>query len=364
MTPEHQGGLQIEESDEDFVQSCYRRLLGREPDEGGRITHLAALRQGLSRFDVILNIVRSAEFYTALTKSTLGDFELPNLRELRPANFYAAPLLASAATAICFQSEGPADYDWLERMIQEHGYYEKPGVWSLAIDSDKRVIAEIIGHFPVGCCLELGCATGAVLKLLREQGIESEGVEISHMALAMAYPEIRKSIHFGDLLNLQLESKYDMIIGMDVFEHLNPNKISEYVDRCFQLLGKGGFLFTNIPAFGTDPTFGEVFPIYLQAWRDEASKDSLFSAIHVDDAGWPLNGHLIWTTATRWQHVFEQAGFVRQTRIEEALHQVYDPFFLVSAPARKSFFVFSKDATSSNTDQIAASIRQKGSSCL
>jgi 2-polyprenyl-3-methyl-5-hydroxy-6-metoxy-1,4-benzoquinol methylase len=364
MMPDYRPSLQPEKSDEAFVQLCYRRLFGREPDEGGRITNLAALQHGMSRFDVIVGFVTSAEYYTVLTKSIFGEFELPRLQEIRPANFEAVRFASSEQTAMTFRVQDPKDHDWLEEMIVEHGYYEKPGVWSLAIDRDKQVIAEIISHFSARRCLELGCATGSVLKLLLQAGVEAEGVEISHMALALAYPEIRKRIHFGDLLKLDLKKDYDVIVGMDIFEHLNPNKISEYVKRCFSLLSKGGFLFTNLPAFGADKIFGEVFPPYLEAWRTEAAKDTLFSVLHVDDRGWPLNGHLIWTTPGWWQGIFEQAGFVREIKIEQALHDVYDPFFVSSAPARKSFFVFSKEAKSARTDQIANSIRQKRSSCV
>jgi SAM-dependent methyltransferase len=364
MTSDYRPSLQPDKSDDAFVHLCYRRLLGREPDEGGRVTNLAALLNGASRFDVIAGLVTSAEYYTVLTKSIFGDLKLPRLQEMRPANFQAVCFASSDETVTTFRVQDPKDYDWLEEMIVEHGYYEKPGVWSLAIDRDKEVIAEIIGHFSARRSLELGCATGAVLKLLREAGVQAEGVEISHMALALAYPEIRKRIHFGDLLNLDLEKSYDVILGMDIFEHLNPNKISEYVGRCFTLLSKGGFLFTNLPAFGADEVFGEVFPPYLEAWRAEAAENSLFSVLHVDEAGWPINGHLIWTTPGWWQRIFEQAGFVREIKVEQALHDVYDAFFASSAPARKSFFVFSKEAKSSSTDQIANSIRQKRSSCV
>jgi SAM-dependent methyltransferase len=363
MTPDHRPDLLTGMSDEAFVQLCYRRLLGREADEGGLGANVAALRNGLSRFDVVVGLVTSPEFYTVLTKSTFGDFKLPRLQEIRPESFEVLTTSSGDKTNT-FRVRDASDYDWLERMILEHGYYEKPGVWSLAVDQDKRIIAEIIGHFGVRRCLELGCATGPVLKLLLEAGIKPEGVEISHMALALAYPEIKKRIHFGDLLNLDLKDEYDMIIGMDVFEHLNPNKISQYVNRCFKLLRQGGYVFTNIPAFGNDRIFGEVFPLYLEAWRTESSQKSLFSLLNVDDAGWPINGHLIWATSRWWQGIFEDAGFSRETGIEQALHQVYDPFFLASAPARKSFFVFSKDATSADTDQIALSIGRNGSSCL
>lgn len=364
MTPNDPPTLLPDDPDESFVELCYRRLLGREPDEGGRRASLAALKHGSSRFDLIQGIVTSAEYYTVLTKGIFGIMKLPPLQQMRPSHFQTSSFAFSTERAMTFHVQNPADYDWLEKMIVEHGYYEKPGVWSLAIDRDKQVIAEILRHFSPHRCLELGCATGAVLKLLLEAGVEPEGVEISHMALALAYPDIKKKIHFGDLLGLDLKPGYDMIVGMDVFEHLNPNKISEYLDRCFKLLGKGGFLFTNIPAFGSDEIFGEVFPSYLEEWRVDAAADGLFSVLHVDDAGWPINGHLIWATPKWWQSKFERAGFIREIRIEQALHDVYDSFFLASAPARKSFFVLSKDAEVPDTDQIANSIRRKRSSCV
>jgi SAM-dependent methyltransferase len=357
-------GLHPETSDDAFIEICYRRLLGREPDKAGRVTNLAALQQGASRLDVILGIARSAEYYTLLTKSMFGDLKLPRLQEIRPTNFETSPFISSDQKATIFRARNAADFDWLEKMILECGYYEKPGVWSLMVDQDKQVIAEIIRHFSAHRCLELGCATGPVLKLLAEAGIQSEGVEISHMALALAYPDIRKRIHFGDLLSLDLKGGYDVIIGMDVFEHLNPNKIAQYVNRCFKLLRRGGYLFTNIPAFGNDKVFGEVFPFYLEEWRAEAARNSPFSALHVDEAGWPFNGHLIWATSIWWRGVFEESGFVREAGVERALHEVYDPFYHASAPARKSFFVFSKEGKSSDTDQIVRSIRQKRSSIV
>ena len=87
MTSSDRPGLLTEMSDEAFVQLCYRRLLGREPDEGGHTANVAALRNGLSRFDVIQGLVTSSEYYTALTKKTFGDFKLPRLQEMRPDNF-------------------------------------------------------------------------------------------------------------------------------------------------------------------------------------------------------------------------------------------------------------------------------------
>ncbi len=92
-----------------------------------------------------------------------------------------------------------------------------------------------------------------------------------------------------------------------------------------------GWLFANIPAFGRDSVFDDVFPVYLDRWRTEQSGNGRFSFLPVDAAGWPLHGHLVWATAQWWQRSFGQAGFVRQMEVELALHEVYDTFYLSSA---------------------------------
>lgn len=334
-------------SDEDFVEICYKTFLGRQSDTEGRKNCLEALRQGISRLELIKSIVSSAEYFNVMTRNLFGEINLLNLQQIRPKNYKLSKKCYSDEKILTFCAKNKSDYDWLESMIIKNGYYEMPGVWSLAIDTDKHIIAEIVSRFSPSCCLEIGCSTGSVLKLLNDKDIHAEGVEISHKALAFSYWEIRNRIHFGDILTLNLESKYDFIIGMDIFEHLSPNRLCSYLEHCYSLMCNGGFVFTNVPAFGKDHIFGEVFPVYVEDWVDESKSTGLFSLLHVDEKGWPINGHLIWATAKWWQRSFEAVGFDREVEIEAALHEVYDDYMLRNTPpARKSFFVFSKNVNS------------------
>jgi len=324
-------------SDEAFVEACYRMFLERACDPEGKKNGCIALKNGLSRLEYIKSIVSSNEYYGILTERILGKTHLPNLKKIKPDNYVITTNRFDQQDTVVFRAEGKDDYDWLETMIHEYGYYEKPGVWSLAIDDDKIILSDIIGKFRPSSCLEIGCSSGAVLKLLRDSGISAEGIEISHKALALSYPEVRNNIHFGDLLTLGLQAKYDMIIGMDIFEHLNPTKLFSYLRCCMGLLNDGGFLLANIPAFGRDPVFGELFPMYLADWKESSGMP--FTLLGVDDKGWPLHGHLIWATASFWQHAFESAGFRRETDIEMTLHDMYDAHL---STYRRSFFVFSR----------------------
>ena len=159
------------------------------------------------------------------------------------------------------------------------------------------------------------------------------------MAYDRAAPEVRARIHVGDLLDLELPSDYDLVFGLDVFEHLNPNRLAKYCDALRARVQTGGLLFANIPAFGHDDVFGEVFPIYVDQWPDDIAANRPFRVLHCDDDGYPMHGHLIWAHTNWWVEQFEAVGFARQPSVERELHERYADHFRV-APARRSFYVF------------------------
>ena len=115
------------------------------------------------------------------------------------------------------------------------------------------------------------------------------GVEISTFALEHAFPAIKSRIHHGDILTLPLaQSSYDLVTGFDIFEHLNPNKVDACVARVRDLLAPGGHIFTNIPAFGRDEIFGEVFEYYMPDWDNQRDGSSYFKMLHADMHGFPV----------------------------------------------------------------------------
>jgi hypothetical protein len=263
-----------------------------------------------------------------------------------------------------FDAAESSDFDWLERAIIQYGYYEHAGVWNFGVDVDKRVVAEMVAAFAPERALELGCAAGAVIECLGALGVSADGVEISSMAIAQASASVRERIHHGDLLALDLLPIYDMAFGLDVFEHLNPNRLDAYIERLVQLTRPDSYLFCNIPAFGHDSIFGTVFPFYIDGWREAAASGRFFSTIHVDDLGFPLHGHLTWASADWWVQRFEHRGFRRDVAIEREFHRKYDDYFDKRSRARKAFFVFSKETASKRQTQIIQRIRAERSNVL
>ena len=327
-------------SDGAFVDRAFRDILGRDADQGGLDFYRGVLRQGMSRTAVILDITRSEEFRRSLTSS--GPSALPNLVVERPERYRRTTDRANGSSILVFNVESPADFDWLEHAIIANGYYEEPGVWVLDVDFDKRLVAEMIAAFAPAAALEIGCAAGAVLQCLDAIGIEGEGVEISSMAIAKAGDRVRSRIHQGDLLALDLPKRYDLLFGLDIFEHLNPNKLDAYIDRIARVTTDDGFLFCNIPAFGADPIFGTVFPFYVDGWAEDAAAGRPLRSLHVDAAGYPIHGHLAWGDAGWWTRQFEKAGFTREVEIERAFHRKYDGYMEKRSPARRAYFVFGK----------------------
>ncbi len=330
--------LAEDDADTAVLSRIWRELLQRDLDESGKRHWLQAMRNGLTSADVAIAVARSEEYTNRIAAE---QFFLPDLRELRPDNYREVQIGGPDDCLSVFEAREPADFDWLEQAILDNGYYNKPGIWMNEINLDKKVMAEIIAAFSPERPLELGCSTGGVLKCLLDLGIRGEGLEISSRAKRDAYPEVRDSIHLGDLLTAELTAGYDLIFGLDVFEHLNPNRLVDYLKSIGKVLSADGWLFCNIPAFGNDEVFGEVFPLQIPSWKRDSSNNRPFADLHVDENGYPMHGHLIWAGSAWWVQQFELAGFHRQPDVERALHGKYDRFFETHAPARKSFFVFS-----------------------
>lgn len=294
--------------------------------------------------------------------SSAGD--LPDIRALRPESYVTRERLWSGEPVLAFTAEAAEDFDWLERMILDNGYYEHEGVWSLDLDQDKRAMAEILAAFRPRQALEIGCSIGAVLQCLKDLDVHGEGVEISRMAIERALPDVRDRIHHGDLLTLDLAGTFDLVFGLDVFEHLNPNRLEAYLARTTALLGPGSYLLVNAPAFGDDPVFGLVFPVYLRDWYQDLSLERPFRVLHCDAKGYPVNGHLIWADSLWWVRQFERHGLRREESIERAIHARYDHFFDTYAPARKTLYVFSKGAMAAESDAIVECVLSSPSAFL
>jgi 2-polyprenyl-3-methyl-5-hydroxy-6-metoxy-1,4-benzoquinol methylase len=337
-------------ADETFVTATFSELLGRTPEEEGLANAVGRLRSGVSRPDYVLEVISSIETRNRERPTIASLAHLPDLVAMSPHRYELARSTGNktGSPVLALRVRGADDVDWIERMILEHGYYEVPNAWHLEVDTDKQVLGQIIAAFRPERSLELGCSSGAVLSVLDDLGVAAEGIDISASSADRAAPAVRPRIHHGDLLTFDLKPGYDVFCGFDIFEHLNPRHLGRYLDRIRGLLRPGGFVVTNIPAYGDDPVFGTAFPPELVGWQEQ---DGTYDLWPVDACGFPHLGHLVWATARWWVERFSDAGFTRLPEVEQAIHGRYGDWMRASAPARRSFFVF---AVEPDPDEVAA----------
>ncbi len=92
--------------------------------------------------------------------------------------------------------------------------------------------------------LDVGCAMGFLVEGLRQRGVEAYGVDISEYAIQKVDPSIRPYCWVGSIAEA-FPRKYDLIVCIEVLEHIPPSKADEAVKNC--CLHSDNVLFSSTP---------------------------------------------------------------------------------------------------------------------
>lgn len=338
------------------VEELYRGIFNREPDRGGGSHYASRLRAGEPLSGVLRHMLASQEFHGSRNLRAIKQSELQDITSELPRPYVTEMGLDNLIHHV-FRVEDDSEFDLLEQLIIEHRFYDSFGGWGYAIDLDKRVTAAIAKGLGAASCLDVGCSNGPVISLLADAGMEVTGVDFSHLAFALALPNVRDHMRYGDLLTLEFDRKFDVVLAMDFFEHLHPLKVGRHIERAAALIEQDGYLIVNSPMFGTDRVFGTPFPLHLEEWTNEP-QDTFWRHIPCDAKGWPWDGHLIWAGVAYWEKQFAAAGLVRDVVIEAAIQESLKGFFEHFAPARKAIFVLRHPDNGRCAAGVAAAVQQ------
>lgn len=115
--------------------------------------------------------------------------------------------------------------------------------------------------------LDLGCGPGALMYLLWELGVESEGIDFAESSKQLAPPEVRDRIVVGSVMDPTIKpaNAYDLVICREVLEHLTVLQVRQAVANMVRMTLKFVYLTTRFhpsPAhlldvatqFDVDPT--------------------------------------------------------------------------------------------------------------
>lgn len=166
-------------------------------------------------------------------------------------------------------------------------------------------------RLPPAKMLELGCAHGSFVALLRQAGYDASGVEMSPWVVEFGQKTFGVPISVGPIKALEISfGSLDVIVLMDVLEHLpDPAATMAY---CLQLLKPDGLLLLQTPQFkeGMD---------YLALAE---TKGVFLEQLKADE-------HLYLFSDRSAIHLFHQLG-AEHIQFEPAIFGHYDMFFAVS----------------------------------
>ncbi len=93
--------------------------------------------------------------------------------------------------------------------------------------------------------LDAGCGRGYLVKALRDRGVEAWGIDSSQAAIQNSLPECQPFCQVDSILQPLPLARYDLIICIDVVEHLSPEDAIRGVENL--CLHSDDILFSSIP---------------------------------------------------------------------------------------------------------------------
>jgi len=208
------------------------------------------------------------------------------------------------------------------------------------------LVGELLRRLQPRRAFELGCGRGDLLSILARGGCEVLGLDPSADAVAAAWPDVKTRLRRGTLEQVgpELEARgerFDLLLGLDVWEHLHPRALPRAVEQLTALATDDALLFAVIPAFGRDRSFGEQFPLEFEQNRAafDARQPFRFLTAERTAPPIPVAGHLIWAHAEWWEAQFVAHGWRRVVALEPLLRG-FDAFLPHSV---RSAFLFGRD---------------------
>ena len=154
-------------------------------------------------------------------------------------------------------------------------------------------VIELIGKYPAGRMIDLGCGTGTNVIAFAEKGWEAEGVDFVPAAIRIARREAsRRGIsdqtifHIGSVLSPEVyRGKYDLVLDIGCFHNFSGRDVERYIQLVSTSLTPGGRLLLYVHLL-TDPEqghgaseaslerIGEVLSLVERVDGDEGSRPS------------------------------------------------------------------------------------------
>lgn len=193
-------------------------------------------------------------------------------------------------------------------------------------------------NFRVERSLDVGCATGYLVEVLRERGIDGEGCDVSPFAIDHAAPGAKGHVRVGNPVTglPWSDGTFDLVTALEILEHLPPDRVPVALAELRRVCR--GYCYATIPSFGPNASGpdghleGKVLPerlAYYQGLSPDYTGPVPEADLAVDAQGNPVEGHLSIASFRWWTDRFAEAGFTRQIDVERRLYSDIEPAGLI-----------------------------------
>ena len=111
---------------------------------------------------------------------------------------------------------------------QEYSFSSSP----FALQAD-AVVALMEFYGLAGPVLDVGCAKGFLVYVLRQRGVEAYGVDWSQYALDHAYPDARLHLQRASVTQLPFpDQHFALVTSFDLLEHLDEGSVRLALTEC------------------------------------------------------------------------------------------------------------------------------------
>lgn len=140
-----------------------------------------------------------------------------------------------------------------------------------------EIADQIVRDLQPTSVLDAGCAMGFLVEALRNRGVEAYGIDVSEYAISQAHESVRDFCRVASLTE-PLPRRYDLIVSIEVLEHLPPADAGKAIANLCQA--------TDRVLLSTTPEdFGEATHLNVQppeSWSASFAAEGFFRDVERD----------------------------------------------------------------------------------
>jgi SAM-dependent methyltransferase len=135
----------------------------------------------------------------------------------------------------------------------------------------------IVNDIRPATVLDAGCAMGFLVEALRQRGVEAFGMDVSEYAIQNVHSSVQSYCRTGSITEA-FPRTYDLIVSIEVLEHLDPNEAEPAVANLCR--HAEDILFSSTPFDRAEATHFNVQPV--EYWAELFARCGFFRAVDFD----------------------------------------------------------------------------------